>query len=56
MAERANYSPFLPELCELLGVDRPEAATGSGGSYRFERGIDHYEHDGSISRAMLEFG
>ncbi len=54
MAERANYIPFLSELCDVLGVDRPDAATGSGGSYRFERGVDHLEHDGSISRRRID--
>ena len=54
MAERANYSPFLSELCELLDVDRPDAVTGSGGLYRFERGVGHHEHDGSISRRRID--
>ena len=38
-AERANYGLFLPELCDVLGVERPHAATGSRGDYRFERPV-----------------
>ena len=46
-AERANYVPFLSELCDLLGVTRPAPAIGSGGDYRFERGVTHHEADGT---------
>ena len=42
MAERANYIPFLSELCDVLGVPRPEPATGNGVPYRFERGVTHH--------------
>ena len=38
-AERANYGLFLAELCDVLGVHRPHAASGSQGEYRFERGV-----------------
>lgn len=54
MAERANYIPFLSELCDVLDLDRPDVVTGSGGSYRFERGVDHYEHDDSVSRRRID--
>ncbi len=49
MAERANYIPFLAELCDMLGLPRPDAATGSRGPDRFERGVVHNEADGSTS-------
>ena len=26
-AERANYSPFLQDLCDLIGVPRPDPTT-----------------------------
>jgi SAM-dependent methyltransferase len=36
----ANYAGFLYELCDLLGVDRPDAAVGGrGGDYTFERPV-----------------
>jgi len=55
MAEQANYIPFLSELCEeVLGLQRPDAATGSGGSYRFERGVVHNEADGSTSTRRID--
>ncbi|MBV9748256.1 MAG: hypothetical protein JO157_05535 [Acetobacteraceae bacterium] len=44
-AERANYQQFLSELCDVLGVRRPEPATGSGAADRFGRGVTHYEAD-----------
>jgi len=54
MAERANYIPFLSELCDALGLPRPDAATGSGGPYRFERGVTHNEADGSTSTRRID--
>lgn len=54
MAERANYIPFLSELCDVLGLPRPDAATGSGGNYRFERGVTHREDDGSTSSRRID--
>ncbi len=54
MAERANYIPFLSELCDVLGLPRPDAATGSGGDYRFERGVIHHEDDGSASSRRID--
>ena len=54
LAERANYQLFLSELCDVLGVRRPEPATGSGGAYRFERGVTHYQADGSTSARRID--
>jgi len=54
MAERANYIPFLSELCDVLDVPRPDPATGSGGPYRFERGVTHHEADGSSSTRRID--
>ncbi|HEX8254874.1 MAG TPA: type IIL restriction-modification enzyme MmeI, partial [Thermoanaerobaculia bacterium] len=38
-AERANAQPFLLDLCDLLGVERPRPATGNpeADTYVFER-------------------
>src|SRR6185437_291897 len=44
-AERTNAPPFLIELCDLLGVEPPEPASGGGGPYRFERSVTHREAD-----------
>ncbi len=54
MAERANYSAFLHELCDILGVPRPDAATGSGGAYRLERRVTHHEADSSTSTRRID--
>jgi len=42
-SERSNYQPFLIELCELLGVDRPDPAGPDTRSndYVFERRVDY---------------
>jgi hypothetical protein len=44
-AERTNYQLFLSELCDVLGVKRPEPAQGGGGRYRFERSVTHRHDD-----------
>ncbi len=54
MAERANYIPFLSELCDVLELPRPEGARGSVGTYRFERGVTHHEVDGSSSSRRID--
>jgi hypothetical protein len=53
-AERANYQLFLSELCDLLGVPRPQAATGGGGDYRFERAVTRHELDGTESIRRID--
>ena len=42
-AERANFQPYLIELCEALGVERPRPA-GSG--YQFEQPVKVVTRDG----------
>ncbi len=44
-AERTNAQPFLIDLCDLLGVGRPDPARGGLGAYRFERGVTHHGDD-----------
>ena len=46
--ERANYALFLTELCDLIGVARPQpaGATHEHNDYVFERAVKQ-QHDGS---------
>ena len=54
MAERANCAPFLSELCDVLGLPRPDPASGSGSDYRFERGVTRQEDDGTTSSRRID--
>jgi hypothetical protein len=40
-SERANYQLFLTELCDLLGLPRPDPATGEADrdNYVFDRPV-----------------
>jgi hypothetical protein len=42
-SERSNFQPFLHELCDLLGVDRPDPAEADTrrNDYVFERRVDY---------------
>ena len=53
-AERANYTLFLSEFCDLIGVPRPNAAKGGLGAYRFERAVTRHEPDGSTSTRFID--
>jgi hypothetical protein len=53
-AERANYVAFLCELCDMLGVRRPDAATGGTGDYRFERNVTRHERDDTTSTRRID--
>ena len=48
-AERANYQMFLAELCDVLGVARPDVAEASAAlnDYAFERAVRPRETQGS---------
>lgn len=56
-AERANYQLFLAELCELLGVQRPEPATpeDARNGYVFERSVTFQHGDGTSHAEVLAF-
>lgn len=54
LAERANCASFLHELCAILGVDLPNPASGSGGDYRYERGVDHVDADGKLTKRRID--
>jgi hypothetical protein len=54
--ERANYSLFLIELCDLLGLPHPDpaGATRERNDYVFERVVTHHRDDGdAIGRIDL---
>ncbi len=54
-AERSNAQPFLIDLCDLLGVDRPPPASGGdGGPYRFERNVSHYDADERVTTRRMD--
>jgi hypothetical protein len=54
-SERANYALFLSELCDLLGVPRPNPATSSGGgAYAFEREVQEVYSDGSHTTRFID--
>jgi hypothetical protein len=55
-AERANYGLFLVELCELLGVQRPNPSGPETtlNDYVFERSIRFHHEDGSTSPGRID--
>ena len=54
--ERANYALFLVELCDVLGVPRPDPAShdASLNAYAFERAVTFREPDGSKSAGRID--
>jgi len=54
--ERANFAPFLFELCDVLGVDRPEPAGASHqfNDYVFERHVERAQPDGTVQRGRID--
>jgi hypothetical protein len=55
-AERANYQLFLSELCDLLGVPRPEPTRPDDreNGYVFERNVCFRHGDGSSSIGRID--
>ncbi len=55
-AERANYSLFLAQLCDLLGVPQPDPtrADDSENSYVFERSVTFHHGEGSTSTGRID--
>lgn len=51
-SERANYQKFINELCELIGVDKPEAshAEDHRNEYVFEKRVRAMDVDGEDGR------
>lgn len=55
-SERANYVLFLSELCDLLGVPRPEPTKPDDvdNAYVFERNVIFHHADGSTSSGRID--
>ena len=55
-AERANYQLFLSELCDLLGVPRPDPTRpdDADNAYVFERGVTFNHPDGTTSTGRID--
>ena len=55
-AERANYQMFLSELCDVLGVDRPEPAGAERAlnDYVFERAVRRRPSDDIASSKRID--
>lgn len=55
-AERANYQMFLSELCDIIGVPRPDptAADTTRNLYVFDRAITRTHPDGSTSTNYID--
>jgi hypothetical protein len=55
-SERANYALFLVELCDLIGVGRPDPAGGETerNDYVFERAVRFRHDDGSTSPGRID--
>jgi len=54
--ERSNYQLFLAELCDLLGVPKPEPAVAdvAKNAYIFDRSIPRPEPDGSTTTNFID--
>ncbi|MES1991698.1 MAG: DNA methyltransferase [Pseudomonadota bacterium] len=55
-AERANYQLFLTELCDLLGVGKPDPAQDSNqhNDYVFERSVIFKHDDGTTTTGFAD--
>jgi hypothetical protein len=51
-SERANSQPFLCELCDMLGVARPEPTRETG--YAFEYDVTEHHPDGSTTKGRID--
>lgn len=55
-SERANYQLFLSELCDTLGVARPDPTVpdSAANGYVFERAVTFHHGDGSSSSGRID--
>ena len=54
-AEHANAQQFFLELCDLLGVDRPNPHVDAAPDYRFEKQVEIQHEDGHVSTDRVDF-
>jgi len=53
--ERANYAMFLCELCDVLGLPRPDPAGHPGqNDYVFERAVKETRREGGLSNRRID--
>ena len=55
-AERANYQLFLSELCDVIGVPRPDPTRpdDADNAYVFERSVTFHHPDGATSTGRID--
>ena len=55
-AESANFQTFANELCDLLGVPKPDPAQErvESNDYVFERRVDYKFDDGTTARRRID--
>lgn len=55
-SERANYQLFLMELCDLLGIEKPNPASAKvrEASYTFERPVEFNDGEGNITTNFID--
>ena len=55
-AERANYQMFLSELCDIIGVSRPDPTSPDTAKnrYVFDRAITRNHPDGTTSTNYID--
>lgn len=55
-SERANYQLFLSELCDFLGVERPEPAQSIDhlNTYVFDKPVTFHNPDGTTSSGFID--
>jgi hypothetical protein len=55
-AERANFQPFLGELCDVLGIERPAPAQADDerNAYVFERTVVFNNGDGTTNKGRID--
>lgn len=55
-SEESNFKPSMPELCDLLGVPRPDPTheDNARNVYVFERAVKIRQADGSLSSGKID--
>jgi hypothetical protein len=55
-SERANYQLFLTELCDLLGIEKPNPASAKvkEAAYTFERPVEFNDGEGKITTNFID--